>query len=83
MNKPIAVAAILIAGLGGATIGSLTEHHDDTPPWATHQCSNDYDVNCVGVAEGHKAYILELPGDAHMVCVYFADKQYQNLNYCD
>lgn len=65
----------------------------DVPFWVYKPCKEEDSVNCRWIAtgphhrgngKGHTFIVRELPGSAHMVCVFYANRKYARHNdYCE
>jgi hypothetical protein len=79
----IVASAAIQVGLG--TLAAHGESHRqpvDLPYWTVRPCPAEDSVNCrwnaaeQGNGKGHTFVVRRLPGKAHEVCVFYADKQY-------
>lgn len=92
----IVAAAGLVAGLlVGGTAGAVSVAHGSDPapvvPWfAKHACAQEDSVNCawdahkLGDGRGHSFIVRQVPGRAHMVCVFYAERRFaRSHDYCE
>lgn len=86
MNRTITglVAGITTAVIATPLAAHATEHHKvDVPAWVVTPCGKSRVVNC-RVEGQHPHSIRELPGPAHLTCLFYASKSYaRHHDYCD
>lgn len=89
MNVKTAAAAVLSATILSAGLTSVanagSESTHEVPEWMNRVCQSEDSVNCwwdggtVKPKQG-QAFIRQMPGRKHMVCVFFANRPRQD--YC-
>lgn len=84
-----AIATLLGSGVATALPVTAQQSKPDLPVWTTRPCPTEDSVNCRWVADergdgkGHSFVVREVPGSAHMVCVFYVDRKYaKRHDYC-
>lgn len=83
----IAAAALLSTGVGVATAAPTADH--PMPKWTNTPCEYEDSVNCywdagsMGNGSGHSFIVRQVPGKAHMVCVFYTQRKFaRHHDYC-
>ena len=99
MLKTIAASIAILAATSGAMVATDMMTADaatvtrqpkvDIPIWVTRPCKTEDSVNCRWIADdrgngrGHTFIRREVPGSAHMVCTFYAERHYAaKHDYC-
>jgi hypothetical protein len=87
--KTIVVTLAVALGIGLGFVLPAGASSPTLPVWTTRPCKTEDSVNCFwdartqGNGRGHSFIVRQVPGRAHMVCVFYVDRRYaKKHDYC-